>query len=108
LSAFCRRFSVIFPTDFKQLRGNPVRLKDKVALVAGGGRGIGRDIVLAYAREGVHVVVNDIDPATAEATAKDAATLGSKSLPVVADVANLRTSTGSSIRSSRSAGASTS
>ena len=59
--------------------GNSVRLKDKVALVTGGGRGIGRDIVLAYAREGAHVVVNDVDPATAEATAKEAAGLGSKS-----------------------------
>src|SRR5512136_2861703 len=64
-----------------------MRLKDKVAIITGGGRGIGRDIVLAYAREGAHVVVNDVDPATAEATAKDAAALGSKSLSVTADVA---------------------
>ena len=64
-----------------------MRLKDKVAIITGGGRGIGRDIVLAYAREGAHVVINDIDPVTAEATAKEAAGLGSKSLPIVADVA---------------------
>jgi 2-deoxy-D-gluconate 3-dehydrogenase len=64
-----------------------VRLQDKIAVITGGGRGIGRDITLAYAREGAHVVVNDIDPATASSTAKDAAALGSKSLAVVADVA---------------------
>jgi NAD(P)-dependent dehydrogenase (short-subunit alcohol dehydrogenase family) len=59
-----------------------VRLKDKIAVITGAGRGIGRDIALAYAREGAHVVVNDIDPVTAEATAKDVS-----GLAVAADVA---------------------
>jgi NAD(P)-dependent dehydrogenase (short-subunit alcohol dehydrogenase family) len=59
-----------------------VRLQDKVAIVTGGGRGIGRDIALAYAKEGARVVVNDVDPATAAATATEA---GGRA--VVADVA---------------------
>ena len=64
-----------------------MRLKDKVAIITGAGRGIGRDIALAYAREGAHVIINDVDPATAATTAEEAAGLGSKSLAVVADVA---------------------
>ena len=64
-----------------------MRLKDKVAIVSGSGRGIGRDIALAYAREGAHVVVNDIDPQTAAATASDIAKAGARSLACAGDVA---------------------
>ena len=64
-----------------------MRLKDKVAIVTGGGRGIGRDIVLAYAKEGAKVVVAEIDPATAQATAAEAAKSGTTCIGMALDVA---------------------
>ena len=72
---------------FTNQRGNSVRLKDKVALITGAGRGIGRDIALAYAKEGAHIVAAEIDPQTAEATATDARKAGVRSIGVPTDVA---------------------
>lgn len=63
-----------------------MRLKNRVALITGAGRGIGKAIALAYAREGAHVVVNDVDPTTAETTAKEAIALGAKSLAIPGDI----------------------
>ena len=56
-----------------------MRLKDKIAIITGAGRGIGRDIALAYAQEGAHVVIAEVDPATAKATADEISKSGPKS-----------------------------
>ena len=50
----------------------------KIALVVGGGNGVGREVALLLARKGAHVVVADLDAAAAQSTAHDAAKFASK------------------------------
>jgi len=66
--------------------GEPVRLKDRIAIITGAGRGIGRDIALAYAKEGAHVAIAEVDPATAKATADEISSSGPKAIAVPTDV----------------------
>ena len=49
----------------------------KIALVVGGGNGIGRETALLLARKGAHVVIADFDEAAAKDTAATAAAFGS-------------------------------
>src|SRR5206468_1700469 len=62
-----------------------MKLKDRVALVTGGGSGIGRAICERFADEGARVVVNDVRQEAAEATAK---ALGAGARAIAADVAD--------------------
>jgi NAD(P)-dependent dehydrogenase (short-subunit alcohol dehydrogenase family) len=59
--------------------------KDKIAVVTGGGGGLGRTFVAALAAEGATVVVADIDLAHAEETAASVDDAGGKALAVQVD-----------------------
>jgi 3-oxoacyl-[acyl-carrier protein] reductase len=63
-------------------------LTDRVAIVTGGGQGIGEGIALALAREGSHLVVADQNKASAEATASRVQALGRKALACQVDVSS--------------------
>ena len=63
-------------------------LEGRVALVTGGGSGIGRASAIAFAGEGARVVVSDIDLDGGEETVQTIEELGGESTFVPADVSN--------------------
>jgi len=64
-----------------------VDLSNRVAVVTGSGRGIGRAIALKLAEVGATVVVNDIDEAV-EAVAEEIRAMNRQSLAILADVSS--------------------
>ena len=65
-----------------------MKLKDKVALITGGGKGMGRAIGLAFATEGANIVVNDLDYSNAQKVATEIQSLGRQALANGADVSD--------------------
>jgi NAD(P)-dependent dehydrogenase (short-subunit alcohol dehydrogenase family) len=63
-----------------------MELQGQVAIVTGGGRGIGRATALELARLGADVVVAELDKAGAERTAGEVSALGRRSLAIGTDV----------------------
>src|ERR1700694_2629844 len=63
-------------------------LKGQVAMVTGGGQGIGKAISLRFAREGADIALVDVNPETVEATGKDVRALGRRAVIKVTDVSD--------------------
>lgn len=63
-------------------------LTDRVALITGGGTGIGRAVALKLAREGSHIAILDLDVDAAARTAEEVRQLGRRAASATGDVSN--------------------
>lgn len=64
------------------------RVQDKVALITGGGSGIGRATAIAFAREGAKVLIADVNTEGGERTVREIKGASGEALFHAADVAN--------------------
>jgi len=64
-----------------------MRFEGKVAVITGGGSGIGRATCIAFAKEGARIGILDVNPSNAEKVAKEVRDGGGAAVGVQADVA---------------------
>jgi NAD(P)-dependent dehydrogenase (short-subunit alcohol dehydrogenase family) len=67
-----------------------MRLKERTAIITGGGQGLGEGFAQRFAAEGANIVIVDKNPATAPAVAERITHAGGKAVSVVADLYDLR------------------
>ena len=65
-----------------------MRLKDKVAIVTGSGRGIGEGIVLRFAEEGAKIIVNDVNEDDAANVVNQVKAKGGQAVAVLGSVSD--------------------
>ena len=65
-----------------------MNLKDKIAIVTGAGRGLGKGIALRLAREGCNLMVSDIDIEGVKKVAEEIKTIGQEAIYAKTDVSN--------------------
>jgi len=70
------------------------RLDGRVALITGGGRGIGRAVARVLAREGADIAIAELDPATAADAAREIEGLGRRAIAIAGDIGLVETCDG--------------
>ncbi|SPD75431.1 (S)-1-Phenylethanol dehydrogenase [uncultured Desulfobacterium sp.] len=65
-----------------------MRLKDKVAIITGGGQGIGREYALRFCKEGARVVIAEINLENAKKVEKEIVEMGGEALAIKTDVSS--------------------